>query len=173
MWFITLVLSIIYIIWLTSLIRFGVNRADRIAIATETTALVVSGLYKAMPPEIRERAEQEIEQVKKQVVTASQPQQAGTLAPILKFTLAMTGVVLAVTIVATLARAEPLQSRSFYDRNGSFVGSSSSSHGNSSSFYDKSGRFSGSAIRNSDGTTSFYDKSGHFTGSSTNTTQPR
>jgi len=82
-----------------------------------------------------------------------------------------------ITLVSLLAlvnmasASEREQTRSYYDRNGSFAGSSST-HGNSSSFYDKSGRFDGSAIRNSDGTTSFYDKSGHFTGSST-TTQPR
>src|SRR5262249_25010438 len=74
--------------------------------------------------------------------------------------------------LVTATHAEPMQQRSFYDRNGSFAGSSST-HGNSTSVYDKSGRFDGSVIRNSDGTTSFYDKSGHFTGSSTNTTQPK
>jgi len=64
------------------------------------------------------------------------------------------------------------QSRSYYDRNGSFSGSSID-HGKDASFYDRDGKFSGSAIRNSNGTTSFYDKNGHFTGSSTSTTQPR
>jgi hypothetical protein len=64
------------------------------------------------------------------------------------------------------------QTRSFYDRSGSFAGSSNS-HGNASSFYDRDGKFSGSAIHNSDGTTSFFDQSGKFRGSSTNTTQPR
>jgi len=64
------------------------------------------------------------------------------------------------------------QSRSYWDRNGSFSGSSID-HGKDSSFYDRNGSFSGSAIRNSDGTTSFYDKSGHFTGSSKSTTQPK
>jgi hypothetical protein len=73
---------------------------------------------------------------------------------------------------STVRAGDRDQTRSFYDRSGSFAGSSNS-HGNTSSFYDKSGRFSGSAIRNSDGTTSFYDKSGRFTGSSTNTSQPK
>jgi hypothetical protein len=36
--------------------------------------------------------------------------------------------------------------RSFYDRNGSFAGSSVT-HGNSTSVYDRNGRFDGSAIR--------------------------
>jgi hypothetical protein len=64
------------------------------------------------------------------------------------------------------------QTRSYYDRSGSFAGSSID-HGKDASFYDKSGKLSGTAIRNSDGTTSFYDKNGHFTGSSQSTTQPR
>jgi len=64
------------------------------------------------------------------------------------------------------------QTRSYYDRNGSFSGSSID-HGKDSSFYDRDGKFSGTAIRNSDGTTSFYDKAGHFAGSSSRTTQPK
>ena len=64
------------------------------------------------------------------------------------------------------------QTRSYYDRGGSFAGSSID-HGKDASFYDRDGKFSGSAVRNSDGTTSFYDRSGHFTGSSKSTTQPR
>jgi hypothetical protein len=64
------------------------------------------------------------------------------------------------------------QTRSYYDRNGSFSGSSID-HGKDASFYDRDGKFSGSAVRNSDGTTSFFDKSGHFTGSSKSTTQPK
>src|SRR5262245_19775175 len=64
------------------------------------------------------------------------------------------------------------QTRSYYDRGGSFSGSSID-HGKDASFYDRSGKFSGSAIRNSDGTTSFYDKNGHFIGSSTSTMQPK
>jgi hypothetical protein len=74
--------------------------------------------------------------------------------------------------VATAAIAEPSSSRSFYDRNGSFAGSSVT-RGNSTSFTDRNGRFDGSAIKNSDGTTSFYDRNGHFTGSSINTTPRR
>jgi hypothetical protein len=69
------------------------------------------------------------------------------------------------------AKAET-QTRSFYNGNGSFAGSSVT-RGSSTSVYDRNGRFDGSVIRNSNGTTSVYDKSGHFTGSSTNTTQPR
>jgi hypothetical protein len=71
-----------------------------------------------------------------------------------------------------LAAAQQSTSRSFYDRNGSFAGSSVE-RGSSTSLYDRSGKFDGSVIRNSDGTRSFYDARGHFTGSSTNTTQPR
>jgi hypothetical protein len=78
--------------------------------------------------------------------------------------------VLATVLLPSLAFGQT--SRSFYDRNGSFAGSSVT-RGNSTSFTDRNGRFDGAAIRNSDGTTSFYDKSGHFTGSVTNTTPRR
>jgi hypothetical protein len=70
------------------------------------------------------------------------------------------------------ALAEPATSRSFYDPNGSFAGSSVT-RGNSTSFTDRNGRFDGSAIKNSDGTTSYYDARGRFTGSSTDTTPRR
>jgi hypothetical protein len=75
------------------------------------------------------------------------------------------------------AFADPLNSSrdrsdAFYDRNGSFAGSTIT-HGNSTSAYDQAGRYDGQAIRNSDGTTSFYDHSGHFVGSRSSTTQPR
>jgi hypothetical protein len=82
----------------------------------------------------------------------------------MKYLLALATLVL----VATNAGAEPSTSRSFYDRNGSFAGSSST-HGNSTSFTDRNGRFDGTSIKNSDGTTSVYDRNGHFVGSSTNT----
>ena len=65
---------------------------------------------------------------------------------------------------APLRSAHAGESRAFYDRNGSFSGSTIQ-HGNSTSAYDRAGRFDGTAIRNSDGTTSFYDRNGHFTGS--------
>jgi hypothetical protein len=73
---------------------------------------------------------------------------------------------------STVRAGERDQTRSYYDRNGSFSGSSID-HGKDASFYDRDGKFSGTAVRNSDGTTSFFDKAGHFTGSSHNTTQPR
>jgi hypothetical protein len=85
----------------------------------------------------------------------------------------MKSLIAAIIITApTLAQAQQSTSRSFYDRNGSFAGSSVT-RGNSTSFTDRNGRFDGTAIRNSDGTTSFYDRRGHFTGSSTNTTPPK
>ena len=75
---------------------------------------------------------------------------------------------------SSTVRAEPRtdQTRSYWDRNGSFAGSSVD-HGKDASFYDRDGKFSGTAVKNSDGTTSFFDKAGRFTGSSHNTTQPR
>jgi len=85
----------------------------------------------------------------------------------------ITTVALLITFGTGSSRADPRdQSRSYYDNNGSFSGSSID-HGKDASFYDRNGRFSGSAIRNSNGTTSFYDKSGHFTGSSVDTTPKR
>lgn len=79
---------------------------------------------------------------------------------------------LCVAAAVSVSAAHAQESRSFYDRNGSFAGSSMT-HGNSTSFTDRSGRFDGTAIKNSDGTTSVYDRSGHFTGSTVNTTPRR
>jgi hypothetical protein len=73
---------------------------------------------------------------------------------------------------AASALAEPSSSKSFYDRNGSFAGSSVT-RGNTTRVYDARGRFDGTAIKNSDGTTSFYDARGRFTGSTVNTTPRR
>ena len=56
MWLITLILSIIYIIWLTNLINFGIRTATRIAVASEATALSVASIYHALSPEAKERA---------------------------------------------------------------------------------------------------------------------
>jgi hypothetical protein len=76
--------------------------------------------------------------------------------------------VFVVTFYSNYKALAQTNTRSFYDGNGSFAGSSSS-HNNNTSFSDRNGRFDGSAIRNSDGTTSFYDRNGHFTGSAVNT----
>lgn len=70
------------------------------------------------------------------------------------------------------AAAHAQNSKSYFDRNGSFAGSSVT-RGNSTTFTDRNGHFDGTATRNSNGTTSIYDGRGRFTGSSTNTTQPR
>jgi hypothetical protein len=86
---------------------------------------------------------------------------------IVAFVLALMMILLGVTLVS----AEDT-TRSYFDRNGSFAGSSNThSGGRDTTFTDRDGKFSGSAIRNSDGTTSFYDRSGRFTG--TNTNQPK
>jgi hypothetical protein len=65
------------------------------------------------------------------------------------------------------ASAESSISRSFYNGNGTFAGSSVT-RGKSTSFYDHQGRFAGSSI-NYGRSTSFYDGRGRFTGSSINT----
>ena len=56
---------------------------------------------------------------------------------------------LAAVVIATGAGAQDARqsSRSFYDRNGSFAGSSVT-RGNSTSVYDARGSFAGSTIRN-------------------------
>jgi hypothetical protein len=75
-------------------------------------------------------------------------------------------VALALALFVLGARAEERQ-RTFYDRNGSFAGESSTYNGGrNSSFSDSQGRFAGSSTRNSDGTTTFYDRNGRFAGSS-------
>jgi hypothetical protein len=99
------------------------------------------------------------------MTTSRSPERLGPF--LLAITTALLAIVLAVWFVAT-AHAEPSHSRSFYDKSGSFAGSSVEC-GNSTRLYDKAGRFDGSVIRNSEGTASFYDASGRFAGSSTNT----
>jgi hypothetical protein len=90
------------------------------------------------------------------------------------FTLVCMVLLIIVALITWLASAlaEPSSSRSFYDRNGSFAGSSTT-RGNATTFTDRNGRFDGTAIRNSDGTTSLYDRNGHFTGSTLNTSPRR
>jgi hypothetical protein len=69
---------------------------------------------------------------------------------------------------AHVVLADPVQQRSFYERDGSFAGSSTT-YGDerNTSLYDRNSHFAGSAIRNSsDGSMSYFDRSGHFTGSS-------
>jgi len=174
MWLITLILSIAYIIWLTKLINFGVATATRIAVATEATALSVTAMYDALSPEAKERVERARIERYKEAGLREATKEAASLhkSNTVGFLIAGTAAAVLVLLLSMgFAHAgERDQSRSFYDRNGSFAGSSIQ-HGNSTSLYDKSGHFSGSAIRNSDGSTSFYDRSGRFTGSSTNTSQ--
>jgi hypothetical protein len=67
-------------------------------------------------------------------------------------------------LIATFIGAAHAQSRSFYDAQGRFAGSSVT-RGNSSSFYGSNGSFAGSSVRNGN-STSFYDGQGRYTGSS-------
>ena len=57
MWLITLILTIIYVIWLTSLINFAVRAAKQIVANTELTNLNLCLLYHALPKEMKERSE--------------------------------------------------------------------------------------------------------------------
>jgi hypothetical protein len=70
-------------------------------------------------------------------------------------------------LIATFIGAAHAQSRSFYDAQGQFAGSSVT-HGDSRSFYDRQGSFAGSAVRYGN-QSSHYDQQGRFVGSSINT----
>lgn len=70
-------------------------------------------------------------------------------------------------LIATFVGAAHAQSRSFYDGQGRFAGSSVT-RGNSSTFYGSNGSFAGSSVRIGN-SRSFYDEQGRYTGSSINT----
>jgi hypothetical protein len=77
-------------------------------------------------------------------------------------------------ILAAIALTSPAiagdVSRSFYDRNGSFAGSSTTyNQGRNTSSYDRNGHFEGTTIRNQYGRESYYDRNGHFQGSTITT----
>jgi hypothetical protein len=89
-------------------------------------------------------------------------------------TLFFWGVVGLVVVSCTMKAPAQDATRSFYDRNGSYAGSTSTyNSGRNTTVTDRNGKFDGSVIRNSNGTTSFYDRNGHFTGSSTDTSRRR
>jgi hypothetical protein len=72
-------------------------------------------------------------------------------------------------LLATLiapAKADSIR-KTFYDRNGSFLGNSIE-RGNSGSYYDGAGRFSGSSLRVGNQTL-YYDYQGRYSGSTINT----
>ena len=75
----------------------------------------------------------------------------------------MTRLALIVASLVMSASQAPAQSQSFYDRNGSFAGSTIRS-GNETFVYDRNG-YAGRGIRYSDGTINFYDRHGRFFGS--------
>jgi hypothetical protein len=77
-------------------------------------------------------------------------------------------IVAALAMTVTSASA---QSRSYYDEQGRFAGSSTT-RGDSRSFYGSNGQFAGSAIRNGN-STSFYDGQGRYSGSSVGTSPRR
>jgi hypothetical protein len=74
-------------------------------------------------------------------------------------------------LLATFAGAARAQSRSYYDGQGRFAGSSTT-RGNSSSFYGGNGSFAGSAVRHGN-SRSFYDGQGRYTGSVIDTSPRR
>ena len=74
-------------------------------------------------------------------------------------------------LLTTFAGAAQAQSRSFYDGQGRFAGSSTT-RGTSSSFYGSTGAFAGSATRQGKWT-NFYDAQGRYTGTSIGTSPRR
>jgi hypothetical protein len=74
-------------------------------------------------------------------------------------------------LLATFAGAAQAQSRSFYDGQGRFAGSSTT-RGNSSSFYGNNGSFAGSSVRHGN-SRSFYDGQSRYTGSVVDTSPRR
>jgi hypothetical protein len=70
MWLISLILTILYVIWITRLINFGVRTATQIAISNALTADRMQILVDALTPDAKERA---IEAVKQR--TAAQAEQ--------------------------------------------------------------------------------------------------
>ena len=79
-------------------------------------------------------------------------------------------ILIAAAIIA-VAMPAAAQTRSYYNANGSFAGSSTT-RGNSSSFYNGSGSFAGSATRQGKWT-NFYDQQGRYSGSSVGTSPRR
>jgi hypothetical protein len=55
MWLISLILTILYVIWLSRLISFGVRTATRIADASEASAASLAVLVEALNPEAQQR----------------------------------------------------------------------------------------------------------------------
>jgi len=154
MWLITLVLTIAYVIWLTRLINFGVNRLDRIAVASETTAFAVSGMFKAMPPEVQERAQQAIERVRREVTEEQRArvlsaQQSRSLTN--KIFIGILVVVGAIILLASFAHAAE-QTR-FYSPNGTSLGTAVPQGQGSTRYYDASGRSLGTPTTNGNTTT--------------------
>jgi hypothetical protein len=78
-------------------------------------------------------------------------------------------VLIMATILAVLAQEASAESitKSFYDKSGSFAGSSVQRN-NQSSYYDRSGRFDGSSVQHGN-STSYYDHAGRYSGSTINT----
>jgi uncharacterized membrane protein len=76
-------------------------------------------------------------------------------------TLALIAALLA--LASTTAHAQT-SSRSFYDSQGRFSGSTITTPRGDSSSYDRSGQFQGSAIKRDDGSTTFFDRQGRYIG---------
>ena len=69
----------------------------------------------------------------------------------------------AALIALAMPAAAQTATRSFYNANGSFAGSSTT-RGTSSNFYGSNGSFAGGSVRHGN-STDFYDAQGRYTGS--------
>jgi hypothetical protein len=98
------------------------------------------------------------------MTTSRSPERLGPF--LLACTTALLALALVVWFIAT-AHAEPSASRSFYDSQGRFAGSSIA-RGSSLSFYNARGGFAGSSLRIGRSTT-FYDRQGRYSGTVVNT----
>ena len=77
----------------------------------------------------------------------------------------------AAIIAVAMPAAAQTRSRSFYNGNGSFAGSSTT-RGTTSNFYGSTGSFAGSATRRGKWT-NFYDSQGRYSGTSIGTSPRR
>jgi hypothetical protein len=159
---IEVILLIVGTIMTIMMINAAFRLGNRIADAAEATALSTAALYHALSPEAKARADAALG-AKAQAIeerAAARGQRYGVGLAIIA------AVVLLALLIGGFGRARADERRSFYDRNGSFAGSTTTyDNGKRTSAYDRNGRFDDNAIRNSDGTTSFYDRNGHFVGS--------
>jgi hypothetical protein len=168
LWFISLILTIMYIIWLTRLINFGVNTATRIAYATERNADNTALLIQALSPEAKGRIADVLEERQRVVETARQDlhrREKGKDTTIRA--LAIAGLVgLAIYLVLSFA-AHAGEQQVIRDASGRTIGTATTNSQGTTVFRDAGGRTTGTASTTPGGFTTFRDSSGRTTGTTT------